>query len=108
KQYTAMTKAYPNTKTVIFSADIADSGAIEDTFAQIAATVGPVDILVSNAGYLPEPSSILSADIKDWWRAFETNVLGAVNLARGFLRHASTTPLLLRFSTCITIFPALF
>jgi NADP-dependent 3-hydroxy acid dehydrogenase YdfG len=107
RQKTVMTKTFPNTKTHIFSADIAETDAIENIFAQVAATVAPVDILVSNAGYLSEPASILSADIKDWWKGFETNVLGAVNVVRGFLNHASATPILISVSTCITHIPAI-
>ena len=67
-----------------FVADVADEVAVEAAFKAVG---GAVDILVNNAGYLPDVVSVADADPKDWWKAFETNVLGAFNVLRGFLRH---------------------
>lgn len=61
--------SHPDVTITVHAADIADGSAVAD----IAATVGSWDILVSNAGYLPEPTSVIDSDPSDWWKGFEAS-----------------------------------
>jgi len=47
-----------------------------DDVERMAATAGPVDLLVANAGIGVSEESPWEADLDEWWRVFETNVLG--------------------------------
>jgi len=49
-------------------------------------TFGTPDILVNNAGYLAQPEILRTADIRDWWKSFEVNVLGTATVIKAFLR----------------------
>jgi NADP-dependent 3-hydroxy acid dehydrogenase YdfG len=50
-----------------FRADITDDKAMH----QIAAEVGSWDVFILNAAHLPNPASIASADLSDYWKAYE-------------------------------------
>lgn len=43
----------------------------EETLRDAAAAIGTWQILIIASGYAAQPSSILSADMGDWWQAFE-------------------------------------
>lgn len=107
EQQKSMENEFPNTTVHIFSADVADTEAIQAVFHQISTEIGPVDILVSNAGYLPDPKPVAESHMEDWWRAFQTNTLGAMNLVRGFLSNTSLHPILINITTGITHIPAI-
>ncbi|GAA0477321.1 SDR family oxidoreductase [Streptomyces olivaceiscleroticus] len=42
----------------------------------VSAALGPIDLLVNNAGYASAPMPFIEVDPADWWRVVETNVLG--------------------------------
>jgi NAD(P)-dependent dehydrogenase (short-subunit alcohol dehydrogenase family) len=44
--------------------------------ADVLAGVGPVDLLVNNAGIGGASSSFAEEEVDDWWRVFEVNVRG--------------------------------
>src|SRR5262249_30319414 len=46
----------------------------------------PVDVLVNNAGFMPQPENFVHADLKEWWLSFEINVLGTAAVTQGFLQ----------------------
>jgi NAD(P)-dependent dehydrogenase (short-subunit alcohol dehydrogenase family) len=46
------------------------------SIAEVFAAVGPVDLLVNNAGIGGRSSSFLDEGPDDWWRVFEVNVRG--------------------------------
>ena len=56
-----------DTVCLSFPADITDDKAMH----QIAADVGIWDIFILNAGHIPNPSSIASANLPDYWGAYE-------------------------------------
>ena len=62
-------KQAPNVPIVVHIADVADEVAI----AKAAKAIGPWDIFVNNAGYLPKKAIVTEADTKDWWQSFEVN-----------------------------------
>jgi len=59
--------------------DVADRTAID-----AANDIGPVDVLVNNAGVYP-PGKVLDATAEAWRDAFETNFFGALSLCRAFV-----------------------
>lgn len=50
--------------------------------------IGPIDIFVANAGFLPTPGKIADTDTADWWQGFETNALGTYLQAKYFLNQS--------------------
>jgi len=52
--------------------DVSDRAAVEGAFA----AVGPVDLLVANAGIANRQGATWDADPDAWWHVFEVNVLG--------------------------------
>lgn len=49
------------------------------------AELGPVDVLVNNAGTLAATAPLAEADADDWWLDVETSVRGAFNCTRAVL-----------------------
>ena len=73
-------------------ADVSDAAQTEAAVRGFAEAVGGrLDVLVSNAGYLPAPASLVGADAdpEDFWAAFETNVRGPWLAVRAFLPLAA-------------------
>ena len=56
------------------AADVTDPASVIDAFRQI----GPVDILINNAGILGPICPFAEADFGEWWRAMDVNVLGTM------------------------------
>jgi len=54
--------------------DVTSQTSIEDAVARTESELGPIDLLVANAG-ISGPSEPL-ADPDEWWRTFEVNVRG--------------------------------
>jgi NAD(P)-dependent dehydrogenase (short-subunit alcohol dehydrogenase family) len=66
-------------------ADVADSAAIDGAIAQAVAALGPIDILINNAGVI-EPIGLLGqTDAKQWAANIAINLVGAYNLLRAVL-----------------------
>lgn len=57
------------TTCLTFNADVTDDKAMY----QIAREVGTWDVFILNAGHLPKPSPIASADISEYWAAYEVH-----------------------------------
>ncbi len=64
--------------------DVTHTDAIDPAVAEIEATVGPIDVLVNNAGYGHE-GVIEESPLEDMRRQFEVNVFGAVAVAKAVL-----------------------
>ena len=54
--------------------DVAERASVESAVARTEAELGPIDLLVANAG-ISGPDDPL-ADPDEWWHTFEVNVLG--------------------------------
>ncbi|MGH7467210.1 MAG: SDR family NAD(P)-dependent oxidoreductase [Longimicrobiales bacterium] len=65
-----------------FMADVADRASTEQTLADIRAQLGPVDLLVNNAGVESPVGPLVQTDADDWWRAHEVNLRGPMLWAR--------------------------
>lgn len=64
--------------------DVTDFDAIDGVVADIEATVGPVDVLVNNAGYGHE-GILEESPLSDMRRQFDVNVFGAVAMMKAVL-----------------------
>lgn len=71
-----------------FAADIVDQNRIQEVFASVKKEFGRIDVVVSNAGYLPDEALIRDAKLDDWWRAFEVNTMGAFIAMQAFVLYA--------------------
>lgn len=70
-------------------ADITDELAVNKALAQTKAKLGPVDILVANAGYLSHLAPVATAPLDEWKKGYEINVLGNLILVQAFLANKS-------------------
>ncbi|GAA3058568.1 oxidoreductase [Rhizobium viscosum] len=64
--------------------DVTDIEAIEPVVASIEKTIGPVDVLINNAGYGHE-GTLEESPIEEMRRQFEVNVFGAVGMMKAVL-----------------------
>ena len=82
--------SHSDVTVTVHAADVADGSAVAD----VAAVVGAWDILISNAGYLPEPASVIDSDPSDWWKGFEASFSRKFRLVGACLltRHTGQRP----------------
>jgi NAD(P)-dependent dehydrogenase (short-subunit alcohol dehydrogenase family) len=64
--------------------DVTDEAAVTATVAEVERTVGPIDVLIANAGYGHE-GLIEESSMADLRRQFEVNVFGAVATIKAVL-----------------------
>jgi NAD(P)-dependent dehydrogenase (short-subunit alcohol dehydrogenase family) len=60
--------------------DIVDLGGAERTFVAVERDLGPVSLLINNAGLFTAFGPIWTVDPETWWRDVETNIRGTVQL----------------------------
>ena len=56
--------------------DVSDRKQVERMVAETEEKLGPIDLLVANAGMAPDEDEAWEMEPSDWWRTFEVNVLG--------------------------------
>ena len=66
--------------------DVTDFDAIDGIVADVEATVGPIDVLVNNAGYGHE-GTMEESPLSDLRRQFDVNVFGAVAMMKAVLPY---------------------
>ena len=64
--------------------DVTDHASVERVALEVEKTVGPVDVIVNNAGYGHE-GILEESPLEDMRRQFEVNVFGAVAVIKAFL-----------------------
>jgi NAD(P)-dependent dehydrogenase (short-subunit alcohol dehydrogenase family) len=64
--------------------DVTDFDAIDGVIAEVEADIGPVDVLVNNAGYGHE-GVMEESPLEDMRRQFDVNVFGAVAMMQAVL-----------------------
>ncbi|MCJ1485116.1 hypothetical protein MMC06_005289 [Schaereria dolodes] len=89
-----------------FAADITNKAAIDQAFTTVHEIIGPIDILVNNAAYLPTPALLTEALLDDRWHGFEVNVLGSVLVTRAFLHTAAAEPVFINISSAVLAYPS--
>jgi len=58
-------------------ADVSQVKAVEAMVERVETELGPIDLLVANAGISKRESDAWEMDPDEWWQIFEVNVLGA-------------------------------
>ena len=94
--------AHKGVKVLTFIADVTDQKAVDAAFL----STGKIDVLVHNAGYLPQLVPITESGIQDWWAGFEINVKGAFIVTRAFLKVATRDATIVDLTTGMVHFPA--
>jgi NAD(P)-dependent dehydrogenase (short-subunit alcohol dehydrogenase family) len=65
--------------------DVSDRASVEEMVARVESELGPIDLLVANAGISVEEDDAWELDPADWWRVFEVNVLGVYLCCRAVI-----------------------
>jgi 3-oxoacyl-[acyl-carrier protein] reductase len=65
--------------------DVSDRDSVERLVEETEDKLGPLDVLVSNAGISVEEGSAWELDPDEWWRVFEVNVLGVYLCCRAVI-----------------------
>jgi NAD(P)-dependent dehydrogenase (short-subunit alcohol dehydrogenase family) len=65
--------------------DVTDPAAVDAAVAAVEAELGPITLLVNNAGTADLPGPLWEADPDRWWRDLEVHVRGAFNCCRAVL-----------------------
>jgi len=91
-------------KVFTYVADVGQEAAVNEAFRGIK-SIGPIDVLVSNAGYLPDKLDIVSTDVEQWWSAYSVNVKGSLLVTRAFLENAASDAVLINISTGLSHMP---
>jgi 3-oxoacyl-[acyl-carrier protein] reductase len=71
-------------KAVALGADVADASACDEMFARLTEELGPVLVLVNNAGMTADNLSMRLSD-EEWSRVIDVNLTGAFRLTRAAL-----------------------
>jgi len=79
-----------------FIADVTDEAAIGRAVAEVERVLGPIDLLVNNAGVIGPLGPFIESTVADWWRTLEIDLLGQVICA-----HAVLPGMIVRRGGCI-------
>jgi NAD(P)-dependent dehydrogenase (short-subunit alcohol dehydrogenase family) len=63
-------------------ADVTDADALCDAFTVLRGELGPIDLLVNNAGVLGPIGPLWELDADAWWTTFDVNLRGVVLASR--------------------------
>lgn len=66
-------------------ADVSSKEAVEAMVEQVERELGPIDLLVNNAGVAHWGDKAWEDEPDDWWRVFEINVLGPYLVSRAVI-----------------------
>jgi 3-oxoacyl-[acyl-carrier protein] reductase len=62
--------------------DVTDAESVASAVARAESELGPIDLLVNNAGIQVDDVPLWESDPADWWRVFDVNVRGPYLLCR--------------------------
>jgi NAD(P)-dependent dehydrogenase (short-subunit alcohol dehydrogenase family) len=72
-------------RAVAVPADVSSRADVDRVVEAVERDLGPIDVLVNNAGASPLEAPMWEVDPDDWWRILETNLRGAVLLTRAVM-----------------------
>lgn len=99
---------FPSTTVHPLVVNLTNRLAVDKALSMLRDETGPLDVLVHNAGYLPDMEPVASSDADDWWQGFEVNVKGAFNMVQAFLRSAVPKgAVIINVSSAVAHFPFL-
>jgi 3-oxoacyl-[acyl-carrier protein] reductase len=70
---------------IAIQCDVSDRDSVGRMVEQTEKELGPLDLLVSNAGISIEEGDAWTLDPDEWWRVFEVNVLGVYLCCRAVI-----------------------
>ena len=70
-------------RALVVEAEVTDEAAVDAAATEIAASLGPVDILFNNAG-ITSPKRLADLPLAEWQRIIEVNLTGAYLCSRAF------------------------
>ncbi|UKZ72468.1 hypothetical protein TrVFT333_000097 [Trichoderma virens FT-333] len=82
-----LAQSLPSLRVSYRLVDISSASSVKDLFASLSESP---DTLVNNAGFMSEPQNFVTADIAEWWKSFEINVLGTTIVTQAYLQHRMT------------------
>src|SRR5207245_5870952 len=65
--------------------DVSDHAYVEAMVQQVESELGPIDLLVANAGRNVHEQRAWEVDPADWWNVFKVNVLGVYLCSRAVI-----------------------
>lgn len=110
KEAQAQIEAANKSTTVrYFVADVVDTAKVTSAFETVRADIGPIDVLISNAGYFPDGRSVLDgsdpAHIDEFMKAFDVNVRGHLVVTHAFYKNMAPGGTLINVSSAAAHFP---
>lgn len=72
-------------RAIALAADVMDRGSVRGSVADIERRLGPVDVLVNNAGVSGPDLPFWETDPDEWWRTLEVNLRGPMLVTRAVL-----------------------
>jgi NAD(P)-dependent dehydrogenase (short-subunit alcohol dehydrogenase family) len=72
-------------RAIAIAGDVTDRQTAEQTVARAEAELGPIDLLINNAGMLQALGVVADIDADDWWREVEVNLRGPFLFAKAVL-----------------------
>lgn len=79
--------------------DLTDNSSTEASFKSIAAEVGKIHVLISNAGVLGEIGYVAKVNVDNLMSAFDLNVRSVFNAVQAFVPLAGDEPVIVSIST---------
>jgi 3-oxoacyl-[acyl-carrier protein] reductase len=65
--------------------DVTDPRAVSDAVARVESELGPIDLLVNNAGISGRSGDSWELGYEEWWKVIEVNVLGSFLCSRAVM-----------------------
>jgi NAD(P)-dependent dehydrogenase (short-subunit alcohol dehydrogenase family) len=65
-----------------FVSDVTDEDAMAIVHEEVVASLGPVDVLINNAGVAGPTGEMWDVDSRDWWRTVDVNLRGTFICSR--------------------------
>ncbi|KAK9770054.1 hypothetical protein AB5N19_03099 [Seiridium cardinale] len=95
---------FPKTELIVLKTDVTDAVSTSNSFDAIA-EAGPIDVYINNAGYLADLGPVASADVLDWWKAFDVNVRGSVYALQKVLKNISQSGVIINVTSAVAHIP---